>query len=43
MVLQLTRWPLVRFGLSWGLILPSLVNVSLLATVTIVGHARLRL
>ncbi|BFI96961.1 MAG: MFS transporter [Rhodanobacter sp.] len=36
--LTLTRWLLVRFGPGWGLVLPSLVNVALLLTVTMVGQ-----
>jgi AAA family ATP:ADP antiporter len=37
--LSLTRWLLVRFGPGWGLVLPALVNVGLLLTVAVAGHA----
>ncbi len=39
MVLQLTltRWLLTRFGAAWGLILPALLNVALLAVIAVHG------
>nr|WP_092703854.1 MFS transporter [Rhodanobacter glycinis] len=35
--LSVTRWLLVRHGAGWGLVVPSLVNVGLLAAVAVVG------
>ena len=40
--LTLTRWLLVRWGAGWGLVLPALVNVALLATVVWLGAADIR-
>lgn len=39
MVLQLTltRWLLARFGAAWGLVLPALINVALLAAIAVLG------
>lgn len=39
MQLTLTRWLLVRFGAGWGLVLPSLVNLGLLAMIAVFGAA----
>ncbi|MEO9077755.1 MAG: MFS transporter [Rhodanobacter sp.] len=35
--LSLTPWLLVRYGAGWGLVLPSLVNMVLLAAVALIG------
>jgi AAA family ATP:ADP antiporter len=35
--LSLTPWLLVRYGAGWGLVLPSLVNMALLAAVALIG------
>lgn len=35
--LTLTRWLLIRRGAGWGLVLPAVVNVALLAAVAVVG------
>jgi len=39
--LSLTRWVLTRYGASWGLVLPALVNVGLLLMVMLGGHAEI--
>ncbi|KZC17566.1 translocase [Rhodanobacter sp. FW510-R12] len=41
MQLSLTRWLLVRHGAGWGLLLPALVNVALLAGVALIGGGNL--
>ncbi len=35
--LSVTRWLLIRHGAGWGLLLPALVNVALLAAVALLG------
>ncbi len=35
--LSLTRWLLIRHGAGWGLLLPALVNVSLLGAIALLG------
>jgi len=39
--LSLTRWLLIRHGAGWGLLLPALVNVVLLAGVALIGGGNL--
>jgi AAA family ATP:ADP antiporter len=39
MQLTVTRWLLVRFGAGWGLVVPSLVNLGLLAMIAVFGAA----
>jgi AAA family ATP:ADP antiporter len=39
--LSLTRWVLTRYGASWGLVLPALVNVGLLLMAMLGGHAEI--
>ena len=39
--LSLTRWLLIRHGAGWGLLLPALVNVLLLASVALIGGGNL--
>ncbi len=41
--LSLTRWLLIRHGAGWGLLLPALVNVVLLAGVALIGGGNLPL
>ena len=41
--LSLTRWLLIRHGAGWGLLLPALVNVALLAGVALIGGGNLLL
>jgi AAA family ATP:ADP antiporter len=41
MQLTLTRWLLIRHGAGWGLLLPTLVNVALLAAVAWIGGGSL--
>jgi AAA family ATP:ADP antiporter len=41
--LSLTRWLLIRHGAGWGLLLPTLVNVLLLACVAMLGAGNLML
>ena len=41
--LTLTRWLLIRHGAGWGLVLPTLVNVALLAGVALIGGGNLML
>jgi ATP:ADP antiporter, AAA family len=41
--LTLTRWLLVRWGAGWGLVLPSLVNMVLLAGVAWLGAGDIRI
>jgi ATP:ADP antiporter, AAA family len=41
--LSLTRWLLIRHGAGWGLLLPALVNVVLLAGVALIGGGNLLL
>jgi AAA family ATP:ADP antiporter len=37
MQLTVTRWLLVRFGAGWGLVVPALVNLALLAMIAVFG------
>jgi AAA family ATP:ADP antiporter len=41
--LSLTRWLLIRHGVGWGLLVPALVNVLLLAGVAVLGAGHLEL
>ncbi len=42
MQLTLTRWLLSRFGAAWGLVLPALLNVALLAAIAVLGTGPMR-
>ena len=39
--LTVTRWLLIRHGAGWGLLLPALVNVGLLAAIAVLGGGHL--
>jgi AAA family ATP:ADP antiporter len=41
--LTLTRWLLIRFGAGWGLVLPALINVTLLLMVAVYGAGDVQL